>query len=216
MNRRDFLKCAGVCAAALAVPGWANRALAQAAGISDVKPNFIVIFIDDMGYGDIEPYGSKVNRTPNLSRMAKEGMKLTSFYAAPVCTPSRAQMMTGCYAKRVSMPNVIFPRCPNGLSTEEKTVARYPDSGILASGWLLGEPVIARRSALVDAKAGSGHIILFGMRPQYRAQSYLTFKLFFKYLFVLYHILEVNDVRFPAGFFESPGKLFLGINAVTC
>jgi Zinc carboxypeptidase len=66
--------------------------------------------------------------------------------------------------------------------TQETTVARYPDSGLLASGWLLGESAIARRSALVDAKLGSGHVILFGMRPQYRAQSYLTFKLFFNAL----------------------------------
>jgi hypothetical protein len=66
--------------------------------------------------------------------------------------------------------------------TQETTVARYPDSGLLASGWLLGESVIAKRSALVDAKIGSGHVILFGMRPQYRAQSYLTFKLFFNAL----------------------------------
>ncbi len=76
-----------------------------------------------MGYGDIGPFGSKLNRTPNLDRMTTEGMKLTSFYAAPVCTPSRAQMMTGCYAKRVSMPNVIFPACPTGLSAKEHTVA---------------------------------------------------------------------------------------------
>ncbi len=87
------------------------------------KPNFVVILIDDMGYGDIGPFGSKVNRTPNLDRMAAEGMKLTSFYAAPVCTPSRAQMMTGCYAKRVSLPDVIFPSCPTGLSAKEHTVA---------------------------------------------------------------------------------------------
>lgn len=86
-------------------------------------PNFVVILIDDMGYGDIGPFGSKVNRTPHLDRMAAKGMKLTSFYAAPVCTPSRAQMMTGCYAKRVSMPNVIFPSCPTGLSAQEHTVA---------------------------------------------------------------------------------------------
>ena len=88
-----------------------------------IKPNFVIILIDDMGYGDIGPFGSKLNRTPNLDRMASEGMKLTSFYAAPVCTPSRAQMMTGCYAKRVSMPNVIFPACPTGLSPKEHTVA---------------------------------------------------------------------------------------------
>jgi arylsulfatase A-like enzyme len=87
------------------------------------KPNFVIILIDDMGYGDIGPFGSKLNRTPNLDRMANEGMRLTSFYAAPVCTPSRAQMMTGCYAKRVSMPNVIFPACPAGLSPKEHTVA---------------------------------------------------------------------------------------------
>jgi len=124
MNRRDFLKSAGIGAAALAAPGWLSRSLAQAAESPASKPNFVVILIDDMGYGDIEPYGSKVNRTPHLCRMAKEGMKLTSFYAAPVCTPSRAQMMTGCYAKRVSMPNVIFPLCPTGLNPEEKTVAR--------------------------------------------------------------------------------------------
>ena len=87
------------------------------------KPNLVIILIDDMGYGDIGPFGSKLNRTPNLDRMASEGMRLTSFYAAPVCRPSRAQMMTGCYAKRVSMPNVIFPACPTGLSAREHTVA---------------------------------------------------------------------------------------------
>src|ERR1017187_4414914 len=92
-------------------------------GVGTIKPNLVIILIDDMGYGDVGPFGSKVNRTPNLDRMATEGMKLTSFYAAPVCTPSRAQMMTGCYAKRVSMPNVIFPACPTGLSAREHTVA---------------------------------------------------------------------------------------------
>ncbi|HAE12080.1 MAG TPA: arylsulfatase, partial [Opitutae bacterium] len=66
------------------------------------KPNFIVIFIDDMGYGDIGPFGSKKNETPHLDRMAKEGMKLTSFYvASSVCTPSRAALMTGSYPRRV-------------------------------------------------------------------------------------------------------------------
>ena len=87
------------------------------------KPNFVIILIDDMGYGDIGPFNSKLNRTPNLDRMAAEGMKFTSFYAAPVCTPSRAQMMTGCYAKRVSMSRIIFPVCPIGLSAREHTVA---------------------------------------------------------------------------------------------
>jgi arylsulfatase A len=88
------------------------------------KPNFILILADDLGYGDIGPFGSKANRTPNLDRMAREGMRLTSFYACPVCTPSRAQFMTGCYAKRVSLPDVIFPACPIGLDTNELTLPR--------------------------------------------------------------------------------------------
>ena len=61
-------------------------------------------------------------------------------------------------------------------------MARYPAADILASGWLLGEKHLANRAALVDARLGRGHVILFGMRPQYRAQSYLTFKLFFNAL----------------------------------
>ncbi len=64
----------------------------------------------------------------------------------------------------------------------EGAVAKYPASNVLASGWLLGESHIAGKTALIDAKSGSGHIILFGMRPQYRAQSYLTFKLLFNAL----------------------------------
>lgn len=108
----------------MAASGWLDRlGTALADGPAPGRPNFVVILVDDLGYGDIEPYGSKVNRTPNLNRMAAEGMKLTSFYAAPVCTPSRAQMMTGCYAKRVSLPSVIGPCCPNGLNPSEKTVA---------------------------------------------------------------------------------------------
>ena len=66
--------------------------------------------------------------------------------------------------------------------TQLPVVARYPASNILASGWLVGENVIANRAALIDAPMRSGHAILFGMRPQYRAQSYLTFKMFFNAL----------------------------------
>jgi len=87
------------------------------------KPNVVVIFIDDLGYGDIGPFGSKVNRTPNLDRMAAEGMKLTSFYAAPVCSVSRAQLMTGCYGARISVPGVYSPGNKNGLNPKENTIA---------------------------------------------------------------------------------------------
>ncbi len=87
------------------------------------KPSLILILADDMGYGDIGPFGSVKNRTPNLDRMAREGVKFTSFYAAPVCTPSRAQILTGCYAKRVSLPLVLSPAAPIGLSAREHSIA---------------------------------------------------------------------------------------------
>jgi len=88
------------------------------------KPNFIFINIDDLGYADIEPFGSKLNRTPNLNRMAAEGRKLTCFYAAPVCSPSRAALMTGCYPKRVlPIPHVLFPGNDVGLDPREITIA---------------------------------------------------------------------------------------------
>ena len=87
------------------------------------KPNIILINIDDLGYADISPFGGNV-KTPNLDRMAAEGMKLASHYAAPVCSPSRAAMMTGCYPKRVlPISGVLFPSAAVGLNPEETTVA---------------------------------------------------------------------------------------------
>ena len=76
----------------------------------------------------------------------------------------------------------VWSESSPAFETSESSVARYPERGILASGWLLGENRIAGKTALVDARSGSGHVILFGMRPQYRAQSYLTFKLLFNAL----------------------------------
>ncbi|MEO1991078.1 MAG: sulfatase [Pirellulales bacterium] len=88
------------------------------------KPNIVIINIDDLGYADIGPFGSEKNRTPHLNQMAREGKKLTSFYAAPVCSPSRAALMTGCYPKRVlPIPHVLFPVSEVGLATNEITIA---------------------------------------------------------------------------------------------
>ena len=88
------------------------------------KPNFIVINIDDLGYGDIAPFGSTLHRTPHLDRMAREGRKLTHFYAAPLCSPSRAALLTGSYPKRVlPIPNVLYPAGAVGLNPEEMTIA---------------------------------------------------------------------------------------------
>ena len=94
------------------------------------KPNFIIIFCDNLGYGDIEPFGSSLHRTPNLNRMAEEGRKFTHFcVTAGVCTPSRASIMTGCYSQRVGMHVtdsdgwVLRPISPYGLNPDETTIA---------------------------------------------------------------------------------------------
>ena len=101
----------------------AALALTQAAGAAQ-RPNFVVIFADDIGYGDLGVYGNPVIRTPNLDRMAAEGMKLTQFYAAaPACTPSRAALLTGRYPPRTTLPTVIDGVAKNGLPPAEVTIA---------------------------------------------------------------------------------------------
>lgn len=88
-----------------------------------VKPNIILIFTDDQGYGDLGCYGSPNIETPNIDRMAAEGMRLTSFYAAAVCGPSRAQLMTGSYHSRVSHSFNELPESDMGLHPNEITIA---------------------------------------------------------------------------------------------
>ena len=122
---------------------------AYPAALWAAPPNFVIIFIDDMGYGDIGPFGSKINRTPHLDRMAKEGRKMTSFYvASPVCTPSRAALMTGCYPQRVGLDRgsghiVLFPGDHHGLNPKEITIAETLKSVGYATGcfgkWHLGD-----------------------------------------------------------------------------
>ena len=108
------------------------------------KPNFIIIFADDQGYGDLSCFGSKTIKTPNVDRLAEEGRKFTSFMvASPVCTPSRAALLTGCYPKRVGMhQHVLFPASTKGLNPEEHTIADHLKSQGYATAcfgkWHLG------------------------------------------------------------------------------
>ena len=101
---------------------WAIHAAAAA-------PNYVLIFCDDLGYGDLGCYGSAKNRTPRIDAMAKEGMRFTSFLSSsPVCTPSRASLLTGCYARRVGMHEdftghwVLIPRSRRGMHADEWTL----------------------------------------------------------------------------------------------
>jgi arylsulfatase len=86
--------------------------------------NFVIIFIDDEGYGDVGCFGATGFKTPNLDLMAGEGMRFTNFYSgSAVCTPSRAALLTGCYPPRVGLTRVLFPYDSIGLNREETTIA---------------------------------------------------------------------------------------------
>ena len=87
-------------------------------------PNVVLLFADDLGYSDIGCFGARGYHTPNLDRMAGDGVRLTSFYVAqPVCSASRAALLTGCYSSRVDIHHALMPRSPKGLNPEETTLA---------------------------------------------------------------------------------------------
>ena len=115
-------------------------------GIADAeRPNIVFMFIDDMGYGDIGPFGSTVNKTPHLDRMATEGLVLRQFYVSNTnCTPSRAALMTGTYAHRIGMDgDVLFPSEHRGLNPNETTIAEIMQGAGYVTGvfgkWHLGD-----------------------------------------------------------------------------
>jgi len=114
------------------------------------KPNIVILFIDDMGYGDIGPFGNQVNQTPHLDRMEEEGIKFTQFYVAnTACTPSRSALLTGTYAHRIGMDGgngnlaVTFPGDSRGLNPNEITIAEMLRENGYATGcfgkWHLGD-----------------------------------------------------------------------------
>ena len=87
-------------------------------------PNFVVIFADDQGYGDMGCYGHPTLKTPNMDRLAKEGTRFTDFYSlAPICSASRAALLTGSYPLRTGITGVLFPRHQIGLNPDETTIA---------------------------------------------------------------------------------------------
>ena len=87
-------------------------------------PNVVVIFTDDQGYSDVGCFGAKGFETPNLDRMASEGMRFTSFYVSqPVCGASRASLLTGCYANRIGLLGAPSSRARHGIAEGETTIA---------------------------------------------------------------------------------------------
>ena len=132
MTRREFLASAGAAAAA------------QLPGAPASTPNIVFILCDDLGYGDLSCYGSKL-QTPNLDRLAAEGVRFTDFCSAdPVCSPSRAALMTGRYPTRVGVPRVFFPQDEGGLNLDETTMANMLKARqyktMCIGKWHLGRP----------------------------------------------------------------------------
>jgi arylsulfatase A-like enzyme len=119
-SRREFLRGFAAGAGALALGPELLRAAA-----GQRKPNFIIVFTDDQGYQDLGCFGSPDIKTPHIDRMAAEGMKLTDFYvAAPVCSPSRAALLTGCYPMRIGFTfGALWPGISRGLHPDEITIA---------------------------------------------------------------------------------------------
>jgi len=116
---------------------------AQAKSSERHPPNIVVIMADDMGWGDIGANGASLIKTPNIDRLAAEGISLTSFYAgANVCTPSRAALLTGRYPIRSGMQHVVMPHSNSGLPQSEITIAEMLRDAGYATGmvgkWHLG------------------------------------------------------------------------------
>ena len=113
-----YLVLTGLCSVWLA-----NVAAGQLAG-AERLPNFVIIFMDDMGYADIGPFGAQGYQTPHLDRLAKEGRRFTDFYATQaVCSASRAGLMTGCYNVRVGILGALAHQANHGLSSQEMSLA---------------------------------------------------------------------------------------------
>lgn len=92
--------------------------------LKTTPPNVVLIFMDDLGYGDLSVYGATGYKTPHLDQMSSEGMRFTSFYAAQaVCSASRAGLLTGCYPNRIGIQGALFPNAKKGINPDEVTIA---------------------------------------------------------------------------------------------
>ncbi|HEY3323948.1 MAG TPA: sulfatase [Planctomycetota bacterium] len=106
-------------------------------------PNIVIIFTDDQGYADVGCFGAKGFTTPNLDRMAQEGRRFTNFYVGqPVCSASRAALLTGCYSNRIGIHGALGPNAKHGIADTEMTIAQLVKQCGYATGmcgkWHLG------------------------------------------------------------------------------
>ena len=137
---RNRLAIIGVC---LCLAATYASGVAFAASKSGTKPNIVYFLVDDLGYGDPGFMGCKDIKTPNMDQLARTGAILNSFYVQPVCSPTRAALMTGRYAVRTGVYNIVPPNAQWGLKLEERTLAQaLRDAGYetaIDGKWHLGE-----------------------------------------------------------------------------
>jgi arylsulfatase A-like enzyme len=142
LRRREFLRTLGWGAASLHLATFGLSCKKKAAA-EKPHPNIVLIFIDDLGYADVGCFGAKGYETPNIDRLAAQGMRFTNFYAAQaVCSASRAALLTGCYPNRVGIFGAYDHRAEVGISDEEETMAEVLKKAGYATGvfgkWHLG------------------------------------------------------------------------------
>ena len=147
-SRRGFLRRFGLVSAAGVMgvsAGCESAEPTTAAKSPSAKrlPNIVLVFCDDLGYGDVGCYGAKGFTTPHLDAMAKGGMRFTDFYAGmAVCSASRSSLMTGCYPIRVGITGALMPGSKTGLNSSEQTIAELLKTQGYATGifgkWHLG------------------------------------------------------------------------------
>ena len=142
----------------------ASGLLAQEATVGPTKPNVVLIVTDDVGYGDFGVYGAPDVKTPNIDRLAKQGARLTDFYAAPQCTPTRAALITGRYQQRV-----LLERALGNVGTEL-------EKGLPATGRSL--PQLVRNNGYATGLIGKWHL---GFKPEFGPNAH-GFGYFFGFL----------------------------------
>ena len=156
---RHMSRCCRHAALVVCLPGLAAQ----------TRPNIVLIVADDLGYGDLGSYGAPDIKTPNLDRLAREGVRLTDFYAnAPVCTPTRAGLMSGRYQQRV--------RLERPIETNAATPATGLDIGLPATGRSL--PQILKNAGYATGLVGKWHL---GFKPEFQPNRH-GFDYFWGYL----------------------------------
>ena len=147
-TRRDFLKTLGAGGALLTFPGWRSPIERSR------PPNVIIIFTDDQGYADVGKYGAKNFTTPNLDRMASEGIMFTDFHVTQaVSSASRAGLLTGCYSERVSIQGALMPWSTVGLNQKEETIANLLKRKGYATG-IIGKWHLGRQQEFLPLQHG--------------------------------------------------------------